>query len=183
MRYILLLSIFIISIFAKETICVSILPQKFFVKKIVKDKFNIEVMVPPGSSPATYSVKPKQLKIIKNTKIYFSIGVPFEKAWIKRFKSVNKDLKVIDSAKYIHKISISEHHHELEIEHHHETLDPHIWLAPPLVMLQARVILEEVIRLDPKNIDFYLNQNLQIHYRLVKLNNSDMDELALAQKF
>jgi len=180
MRYFLLILIFITSIWAKDIIAVSILPQKFPVEKIVKDRFLVEVMVPPGSSPATYNVKPNQLLSIKKARLYFSIGVPFERAWIDRFKSVNKKLKIVDSAKYIKKIPIL--HHEHKHEHHKEILDPHIWLSPPLVMLQARVILEEVCKIDPKNMEYYQKNYKDFINELVNIDMKIMNMLKDVKK-
>jgi zinc transport system substrate-binding protein len=49
-----------------------------------------------------------------------------------------------------------EHDHHAEAEHdkdHHEDagLDPHIWLSPPLVKIQARTILDALIEIDPQH--------------------------------
>ncbi len=144
--------------FAKVNIAVSILPQKFFIDKIAGDLAEVTVMVKPGASPATYSVKPSQLKTLKNADIYFHIGVPFEKGWLKRFKSVNDKLLFVDMGKYVKRYPMENHIHKNEKEHHHNmnSLDPHIWLSPPLVMLQARVILETLLKVDPKNSEIYL---------------------------
>ncbi|MBN2173248.1 MAG: hypothetical protein JW731_03900, partial [Bacteroidales bacterium] len=38
----------------KRIITVSILPQKYFVEKIAGDRFQINVMIPPGASPESY---------------------------------------------------------------------------------------------------------------------------------
>ena len=59
---------------------------KYFVEKIVKDKFDINVMVKPGSSPHNFEPKASQMKSLGNSKSIFMIGEPSEKAWIKRFK-------------------------------------------------------------------------------------------------
>ena len=40
-------------------------------------------------------------------------------------------------------------------EHNHDGLDPHIWLDPSLVKIQAKTILEALINIDKKNKDFY----------------------------
>ena len=40
---------------------VSVLPQKYFVQQIGKDHVNVQVMVQPGASPATYEPKPRQM--------------------------------------------------------------------------------------------------------------------------
>ena len=40
---------------------VSILPQKYFVERIGGDEVNVEVMVKPGESPATFNPNPKKI--------------------------------------------------------------------------------------------------------------------------
>ena len=146
--------LFVLSIttflFADIKVVVSILPQKFFVKEIAGDLASVEVMVKPGSSPATYSVKPSQLKALKEAQVYFSIGVPFEKAWMERFQSVNPTLEIIDSARYIKRVPMENEDTD------HGGLDPHVWLSPPLVVLQARVITETLMRIDPANASKYI---------------------------
>ena len=148
MRIFLLLSVFVLSLWAKVSVAVSILPQKFFVNKIGKDLVDVTVMVPPGASPAVYSVKPSQLKALKKAKIYFAIGVPFEKAWLDKFISVNPSIKIVDTSSIIKKFPMN--------EEGKGNLDPHIWLSPPLVILQARVILDSLISIDPKNRDTFI---------------------------
>ena len=39
---------------------VSILPQKYFVERIGGNEVNVEVMVNPGESPATFNPNPKK---------------------------------------------------------------------------------------------------------------------------
>jgi len=183
MRFLIIFYSLALFIFAKEIVSVSILPQKFFVEKIVKDRFEVVAMVPPGSSPATYSVKPKQLQQIKRSILYFSTGVPFEKAWLKRFKSANKDLKIIPLDRYIKKSPISIHHHNHKEHINHSSLDPHIWMAPPLVMLQARVILEEIIKVDPKNKKFYIDNYKKFINELANIDASILKRISnLKQK-
>jgi zinc transport system substrate-binding protein len=47
-------------------------------------------------------------------------------------------------------------HHEAEHEHHeHAGLDPHIWLSPPLVKIQARTILTALQEADPAHGSVY----------------------------
>ena len=86
---------------------VSILPQKYFVQQIGRDMVNVRVMVQPGASPATYEPKPRQMADLSKTKIYFSIGVPFEKVWLNRILSTNSktikqmiDQKITSAAKF-----------------------------------------------------------------------------------
>ena len=164
MRLILLTFLLLSSfVFAKQELTVSILPQKFFVEKIVGDKMRVNVMVKPGSSPATYEPKTSQMKLLSKSQIYFSIGVPFEKAWLNRFKNSNKDMLIADTSKGIKKVKMVAHHHEDEKEHdgmghsndEEHGLDPHIWLEPSLVKIQAKNIYDALVQVDKENIDYY----------------------------
>ena len=65
-----------------DVITVSILPQKTFVEKIAGDDFDVNVLIPPGSSPAAYTLLPSQLKDITRSAVWFRIGyIGFEHSW------------------------------------------------------------------------------------------------------
>ena len=138
-------------------ITVSILPQEYFVEKIGGDRVEVNIMVEPGASPATYEPKPQQMKALSEAEAYVSIGVPFEKAWMEKIKGANPQMLVIDSAQGIERMEMVAHHHHGEAEHDHEhdhgaeTLDPHIWLSPQLVKLQAENIYQGLVKIDPEN--------------------------------
>jgi zinc transport system substrate-binding protein len=161
---------------------VSILPQKFFVEKIVEDKFEIAVLVKPGESPATYEPTTKQMIDLSKTKALFSIGVPFEQTIIPKLKEQYPNLEIIATDKGINKHSPesyvdlfhdSHSHHEHEVleneyahkheglekkhehGHKHEGLDPHIWLSPKLVEQQVRNIADYFISAYPQDADFF----------------------------
>jgi zinc transport system substrate-binding protein len=142
---------------AKIQICVSIPPQAFFVQKIAGNLVDIEILVKPGSNPATYAPKPSQLKLISKSLAYFTIGVSFEKNWLHRFSSINKEMKIIDTTKGIKKIEMGhDHNHGKD---HHESLDPHVWLDPALVKMQITHISDTLIKLDPNHKESYLTNS------------------------
>ncbi len=158
MRIVLLL-LFTFSLYAKETLLVSILPQKYFLEQLVGNNFQVKTLIPPGANPATYSLKPSDLQIIKKAAYYFTIGVPFEKANISRITSTNPNLKLIDTTKYIRLYPMQAHHHEAHDheDHRHSGLDPHVWLAPNLAIQIARSMLDTLLRIDAAHKDLYLN--------------------------
>ena len=123
------------------TVFVSIVPQTYFVRQIGIGLVDVQVMVPPGSSPATYEPKPRQMAGLSKARIYFAIGVPFENAWLKRIAAANPQMQVVHTERGIKKIPMAAHEHPIEGEHpEHGILDPHIWLSPPLVKMQAHAI-------------------------------------------
>ncbi len=136
----------------KPDIFVSIVPQQYFVEKIAGEHVRVHVMVPPGSSPHTYEPKPGQMRTIAKAAAYFSIGVTFEDAWLDKIRSASPDMKMIHTDRGVKKREINEGHgHGHGHGHDHGPSDPHIWLSPPLVMLQARNILEGLVMIDPEN--------------------------------
>jgi len=157
---ILLFLIFTIPIFALN-ISVTILPQKGVIKAIAPNA-NVNVMVPPGNSPATYSPSFKELKALKNSKIYFTIGVPFDKKYINKIKEINPDIKIIYFGEY------------LNIEK-----NPHIWLSPAFLMLEAKVVLDTLIKKDSKNKELYL-KNYKNY--ISKLANLEKEGFEISQK-
>lgn len=155
-KIILVCFILFSSLYAQKVVTVSILPQKYFIEKIAKDRIKVNVMVQPGFSPATYEPKTSQMKDLSNSIIYFSIGVNFENTWLERFKNSNKNLIVVDTSKSIKKVEMKAHHHEGETDFHKaKSLDPHIWLDPILVKTQAKNILDALVKVDLKNREFY----------------------------
>jgi zinc transport system substrate-binding protein len=131
------------------SVFVSIAPQKYFVERIGGDEVQVEVMVNPGESPATFNPNPKKMSHLANAKLYFSVGVPFEKVWISRIKNIQPGLKVISLNK--NKNAATSSHH------HHDEGDPHIWLSPPLVKIMAAEIEAALSRQRPEKSGFFKN--------------------------
>ena len=141
---------------------VSILPQKYFVEQIGGEKVDVNVMVLPGESPAVYEPAPKQMVALTKSSIYFAVGVPFERTWLKKIASANPDMAVVHTDADIRKVPMETRHSHDEDGHGHDhgtgddaALDPHVWMSPPLVMLQARRILTALEKADPENRGVY----------------------------
>lgn len=137
------------------SVFVSIVPQRFFVRQIGKELVDVHAMVPPGADPHTYEPKPRQMVSLATAKLYFAIGIEFEAARLKKILSTNPQIKVVHTDEGIQKISMTEGDHHGEDQHDHSGLDPHIWLSPPLVMMQARTILNALGEADPVNRSYY----------------------------
>jgi zinc transport system substrate-binding protein len=135
---------------------VSILPQKYFVEQVGGGHVTVAVMVVPGANPATYEPKPRQMTALADARAYFAVGVPFEAVWLPRIEAANPRMKVVDTAAEIDKRPMAAHAHEADgdHDHHHDAsphgvLDPHVWLSPPLVKIQARAVRDALVALDP----------------------------------
>lgn len=105
-------------------------------------------MVQPGESPATYEPKPEQLQALSQAVAYIRIGVPFENAWMDRIAAANPDMRIVDTTEGIQRRGTP------------ERPDPHIWLSPRLVKIQAETIAQVLAELDPDRAAEY-QANLQ----------------------
>lgn len=130
-------------------VTVSIPPQKYFAEKIGGRRIAVTVMVPPGADAHVYEPKPKQLVALSRSRLYFGIGLEFERAWLPRFKTANPHLIVVFTDERITKIPMKHHDHPAERQHERgEGLDPHIWLAPPLVKTIAESMYRAIAEAD-----------------------------------
>jgi len=126
----------------KETakmVSVSILPQKYFVEQIAGNLVQVNVLVPPGSSPHNYEVLPSQMKDLAKSKVWLQIGLlTFEDAWKDKYAEINKDLAIVNCSEGIKTIAGSDCEEEGQGHEHSGAFDPHIWLAPAEVKIMAQ---------------------------------------------
>ncbi|MCF7809763.1 zinc ABC transporter substrate-binding protein [bacterium] len=140
----------------KIYIFVSIPPQSAIVKRIGGEHVSVDILVKPGASPHTFEPTPTQMIDIGKAKIFFSIGLPFEKSLIDRIRKSNKQLVFTAMDKGINKREIGRHHHEhSENTHSEDNLDPHIWLAPDNIRIMARNTAEMLAKYDNAHADDY----------------------------
>jgi zinc transport system substrate-binding protein len=123
---------------------VSILPQAEFVQKVGGPHVEVEVLVGPGQSPATYEPTPKQMARLSRAHVLFRIGTPFEKGFIDKVAKTYEHLKIVDTRKGISLRYFGGSKGEA-------VPDPHIWLDPHLVRIQAVTICEALGDLVPEH--------------------------------
>jgi len=167
-----------------ENVFVSIAPQKYFVEAIGGEFVETTVIVSPGRSPADYEPSPSQMMKMAKADIYFSIGVPFENVWLEKFSAINPQMKVIATDKGIEKKPIDRYeiiktttgHTENEDHRHRGAMDPHIWLSPLLVKIQARHIADGLIAADPAHTDIF-EQNVSQFIARIDLLDRELKTL------
>ena len=151
-------------------VTVSIVPQQYFVERIGGDLAKVSVMVLPGASPAVYEPKPQQMVALTKSRLYFAIGAPFERVWLKKFAKINSSMRIVNTGEGIEKMPMKGLHHEAGERHDTGIMDPHVWLSPPLVMIQARNILDALTRADPVHRQDYAENYKSFIMDLVDLD-------------
>lgn len=131
----------------------SFYPVYDFVKKIGKDKVDVSVIVPNGMEPHDFEPTAKQIIDLQKADAIFVNGMGFE-SWINKLNNVT----IVDLSR------------DLPLEKNTQISNPHIWLDPLLVKLQAKNILNSLNNLDPQNKLYYNNNYAQFTNHLDKLN-------------
>ena len=173
---------------SRISVFVSISPQQYFVQQIGKDRVEVQVLLEPGADPHTYEPKPRQMAALSKAALYFTVGIEFEKSQLKHITAMHPDLRMVHTDHGIMKLpSVMQDPHgadaqhkkpispddrgEISISRHgHDGRDPHIWLSPPLVMMQARTMLIALQEIDPAHRSEYESNYRQFIGELVELD-------------
>ncbi|MDQ7826810.1 MAG: metal ABC transporter substrate-binding protein [Candidatus Eremiobacteraeota bacterium] len=138
---------------SKIKVAVSIVPLADFVRQVGGDRVEVELLIPPGSSPHTFEPKPSQLRTLAEARLLVVVGLGLE-FWKDKFveASGNKALRVIELSRTIEVIDNESHddHHG-----HGETGNPHIWLSPRNACCHVKAIRDALIAVDPEGEAFY----------------------------
>ena len=153
-------------------VVVSVQPQAYFVERVGGEYVDVEVLVGPGRSPATYEPTPQQMVRLQQADLYFSIGVPFESGLMPKVQGLHSDLRLVDMSNGIEDSSpVDQHEPHAGHGHDHGGVDPHVWLDPAKVKIMARTISQELSQLHPKR-ESWFQDNLQLF--LSDLDSVDM---------
>lgn len=138
----------------QKIVFVSILPLKYFTDQITGHQYLVEVMVPPGVGPETYSPTPRQMTGMSKALAYFAAGhLGFEEAWLGNFKSVNPGMEVVNTSEGVELITgLDEKHGD---HNHAKGVDPHTWSSPKAAKTLAVNIFNGLAKKDPQNRSFF----------------------------
>lgn len=141
---------------SKLTVAVSISPQRFFVEQIAGKRVNVVTLIPQGADPHTYEPRPRDVAELEKAKLYFAVGgIEIEKVWLDRFRKRFPNINIISTSEGIALKGGHVHEGRAKDEHRVQGVDPHIWLSPPLVMLQSRTIYRALVEADPDGKAIY----------------------------
>lgn len=145
-----------------QVITVSILPYRYFVQKIAGEHFKIEVMIPPGASPATYEPTPRQVINMSGSRAYLTSGyLSFELNWINKMQQQHPDVAFVNTSRDVSLII-----NEDNPDHAHGAVEPHIWTSPRNVKIIAQNIAQSLSRLDPDHQSEYMANLSAFHQQI-----------------
>jgi zinc transport system substrate-binding protein len=134
---------------AAREVVVSVLPLASIVEAIGGDHVEVTVMVPPGTSPATFEPTPRQMAGLASSALYVSTGLPRERSWLLQIREIHPDLPILDLPSIVETRPIDGHRHAREPAAEHERPDPHIWLGPKQLRTTALAVRDALARIEP----------------------------------
>ena len=154
---------------AATNVVASIKPVELLVKAVAGDSVEVSTLVPPGSSPHNYSMKPSQRRALEQADVIFWVGPDME-TFLNRLlggkEFAGRAVAFLESegGESEHDEHHDEHGHDHESDAHHhdhgDGEDPHIWVDPMLALDMAkdiRNVLSELEGVNPEE----LNANLE----------------------
>lgn len=175
---------------APVKVVVSLAPQKFFLQRLAGNALEVTVLATPGSDPHTFEPTPAQMRAVAGAQAYFTIGAPFEAAWLPRIQGAAKNLHIVP----LHAALAAEadehdreehaepghndHDHAAETPekdahgHVHAGKDPHVWLSPALMLRMLDVMEKEVALLLPEQATAIAGAATTLRSEIQTLQNS-----------
>lgn len=157
---------------SKMMVAVTIPPQKAFVEAVCGDLAEVIVLVPPGNSPGNYEPTPQEMASFSKAAVYFTIGVPTEKANILPKAG---EVNIVDLATEVSKVYP-------DLEFSPGNRDPHIWLSPKRVKVMIETIKSAMSELDPQHAAIFSQNADQFTSRLDAADEHIRGELQGAQR-
>lgn len=152
---------------AETRIVTSIKPVELLVRAVATEGMQTTSLVPPGSSPHNYSMKPSQRRALENADVIFWVGPEME-TFLSRLlagqdfrKRTVAFMEAEQGAGRDSRTDEEDDHGEEHDDHDHgDGEDPHIWLDPVLAIQMAETIHGTLSKLE--NVDTAaLNRNLE----------------------
>lgn len=151
-------------------------PMYEFTKQIVKDKGDVDILIPSSVEPHDWEPTPKDIAGIQNADL-FVYNSEYMETWVPSAeKSMSSDhAKFVKASKGIDLLEGSD---EEEEEHghgghdHSHSMDPHVWLSPVLAQKEVKTITAQIVKQDPKNKAYYEKNSKEYIAKL-----QDLDKL------
>ena len=143
----------------------SVLPQAWLVRELAGDLVRVEVLIPPGASPATFEPTASQMRTMASAALFYRVGhpdFPFEKAWLEPMLDDLPDLRIVsdaDGAALLHD-------------------DPHLWVSPRTARSSAVRLAAELQTLLPEHRDLVSERLRALTGRLETLDREIAELLA-----
>lgn len=127
-------------------------PTAFLAGRIGGERIRVRSLLKSGDNPHTFEPTPRQAAALGRAELYFSSGFPFESRFSGNLFAGSSGPAVIRTDAEIPRTGAHDRSGGHRTGQEKETSgheDPHIWLSPILLRIQAETICGELTRRDP----------------------------------
>ncbi len=157
----------------KKIIVTTFFPIEEITKEIVKDLFEVKVLVPINSEPHSYEPTARDIQELSNSDVFIIMGGIFATIEDKIIYS-NKNLKIINST--------NDNMFENLIENNSDNIDPHIWLSIDNMIEMTKKIELDLSLIYPEQEDFFKKNSANYIKKLEELNYEFKENLSDCKK-
>jgi len=165
---------------AQVNVLTSIKPLQLIAQAIQGEQGQAQVLLPPGASPHSFSLRPSDRKRLAEAELFYWIGPDMENFLIplaKQHTQASFAIQNLSSLQLLyytaeHDDEEDEHEHHDEHDHHHQPggLDTHLWLSIPNALAIAEQMAADLSRLDAQHAQEYQNNLAAFQRRLAELD-------------
>ncbi len=142
----------------------SIVPHQYVVERIAGARFSVQAMVGPGQSAHSFTPTPAQMAALSQASLFFFTGVEFEAGLLPKIRKGYPNITLVDlrqglTLRDIDGGSVHQHDSHTGVGDQEyqwrNSKDPHIWLSPVQVKVQAQTIKQALVKADPQGNSLY----------------------------
>lgn len=171
----------------------SIKPLQLIASAITEGGPAPQLLLPPGSSPHDYALRPSDVRKVKNADLVLWVGPELEVFLTRLLEQQSNGLALLaelgDEHEHEHHEKSAPHDTDKIVianpedddhDHHHAGQEPHIWLDPHQANAIAELLAARLILLDPQNIDRYQKNLATFQAKLTLADEKVVTQLSAA---
>jgi ABC-type Zn uptake system ZnuABC Zn-binding protein ZnuA len=136
------------------------------VSQIGSEKISLEVLLPLGTDPHTFSPTPRDAVKISDAEIVFANGVGLEEFLQPLMKNIDGSFKLVEISNGINFRTMTDEESSSKVIIN----DPHTWMDPNNVLVWVDNIVNALSDQDPKNAGYYFENGQAYKSRLKELD-------------
>ncbi len=160
----------------QHKVLVTFYPLYQFTKAIGKEKADVSIIIPSGIEPHDWEPTIQDIQKMKDADMIIINGAGLE-PWITKVASVNPNVMIVDTSNGIPLLQEDSNGFDKTAKK-----DPHIWLDPVLAKKQVQNIVDNLIKLDPQNANYYQQNANDYKAKLDVLDSKIKTNLSVCYK-
>lgn len=134
----------------------TLFPQYDFARRIVGEKAEVTLLLPPGTESHTYEPTPSDIVSVSKADLFLYTGAVMEPWADKILQSLGSNApRTADVSEGIEAAAEHQDHGEAAHEEEAHTVDPHIWLDPVNAQVIVDNILAGLTEASPEDVAFF----------------------------